>query len=358
LDRIGTVTTALKQFVDKVKRNDGYRFLAEARVAAVAFGNEDGTPYRDLALYDLGDLIARIPPSAPRDLISARNALYASIESARLTLSVDGPYKGARGLSIYFPGRREGVDLSYQNLPDPTGWTRLIRDAKLTGTTSVGEVALAVDLTASAWKATLKSQKTFPGSTEGAFILGKDVGNGEVQASSTVLATVGAGGPNQAQAVGTLFEFFLGTSLVSANFSRDLSSLVFDAFLVRANTGQQSKVRVSQPASYKSGKWTFGIPSFRQEVNGAFASVTPSSSDLIAPLVKYYAVKSLNKDKEPIPPYLYARQVPQRGVPSLTSLVAVPVANGTKLSLIANLWTDNYGTEGDLVIEQAQISKQ
>jgi hypothetical protein len=358
LDKIGTVTTALKQFVDEVKRNDGYRFLAEARVAAIAFGNENGTPNRVLALYDLGDLIARIPPSAPRDLISARNALYASIESARLTLSVDGPYKGARGLSIYFPGRREGVDLSYQNLPDPTGWTRLIRDAKLAGTTSIGEVALAVDLTASAWKATLKSQRTFPGSTEGAFILGKDVGNGEVQASSTVLATVGAGGPNQAQAVGTLFEFFLGTSLVTANFSRDLSSLVFDAYLVRANTGQQSKVRVSQPASYKSGKWTFGIPSFRQEVNGAFATLTPSSSDLIAPLVKYYAVKSLNKDNEPILPILGFREIPQRGVPSLTSLVAVPVATGTKLSLIVNLWTDNYGTEGDLVIEQAQISKQ
>jgi hypothetical protein len=158
--------------------------------------------------------------------------------------------------------------------------------------------------------------------------------------------------------VGTLFEFFLGTSLVTANFSRDLSSLVFDAYLVRANTGQQSKVRVSQPASYKSGKWTFGIPSFRQEVNGAFATLTPSSSDLIAPLVKYFSVISLNKDSEPILPTLGFREIPQRGVPSLTSLVAVPVATGTKLSLIVNLWTDNYGTEGDLVIEQAQISKQ
>jgi hypothetical protein len=74
--------------------------------------------------------------------------------------------------------------------------------------------------------------------------------------------------------------------------------------------------------------------------------------------VKYYAVKSLNKDNEPILPILGFREIPQRGVPSLTSLVAVPVATGTKLSLIVNLWTDNYGTEGDLVIEQAQISKQ
>ena len=361
LDQISTVTSALKQFVEQIKKTDGYRYLAEARATAIGFGNENGEPRPGLDLYDLGDLIARIPSSAPRDLLAARNALYTSIDGARRYLAVDGPYKGARGLSIYFPQRREGVDLAYQNLPDPSGWTRLIRDAKLTGATPIGEVALSVETTALAWKATAKSQGQIPPSASGRFFLGKDSGTAGIQVSSAVTATVGAGGTNQAQAAGTLFEFFLGTSLVTARFNRDLSTIDYPALLVRANTGSQSEVTVSQSASFKSGKWTFGEPKYLQEVNGALASVTPTSSDLIAPLVTYLAVQSKieNSSGEPVsvPPFLGGSSVPQRAWPSVASLVAVPIAAGTKLSLIANLWTDNYETEGDLIIEQTTVTK-
>ncbi|MFM8957926.1 MAG: clostripain-related cysteine peptidase [Actinomycetota bacterium] len=353
LDQISTVTSALKQFVEQIKKTDGYRYLAEARAAAIGFGNENGEPEPGLDLYDLGDLIARIPSSAPRDLLTARNALYASIDGARRYLAVDGPYKGARGLSIYFPQRREGVDLAYQNAPDPSGWTRLIRDAKLTGATPVGEVTVSVETTALTWKATARSQGNIPTSATGRFLLGKDAGTAGVQVSSSVTATVGAGGTNQAQAVGTLFEFFLGTSLVTAIFNRDLSTLDYPALLVRANTGKQSEVTVSQLASFKSGKWTFGEPRYLQNVNGALASVTPTASDLIAPRVQYVVVQSSTN----VPPFLGDSLIPQRAWPSSASLVAVPVAAGTKLSLIANLWTDNYETEGDLVIEQTTITK-
>lgn len=361
LDQIGTVTSALKQFVEQVQKADGYRYLAEARAAAIGFGDSNGEARPDLALYDLGDLIARIPPSAPRDLRTARNALYASIDGARRYLAVDGPYKGARGLTIYFPQRREGVDFAYQNVPDPSGWTRLIRDAKLTGATPIGEVTVSVETTALTWKATARSQGKIPTSAVGQFLLGKDAGTAGIQVLSTVPATVGAGGTNQAQAVGTLFEFFLGTSRVTARFSRDLSTIQYPALLVRASTGKQSNVTVSQPASFKSGKWTFGEPRYLQDVNGALASVTPTASDLIAPEVFYVYIQTTGEDESGktvnVPPYLGYTEKPERAWPSVTSLVAVPVAAGTKLSLIASLFTDNYATEGDLMIEQTTITK-
>lgn len=353
LDQIQTITSALKQFVNEVKATNGYRYLVESRAVAIGFGQGNGRPRPGLDLYDLGDLLARIPPSAPRRLIAARNALYASIDDARRYLAVDGPYEGARGLSIYFPERREGVSLSYQNLPDASGWTRLIRDSKL-AVAPLGELSLTATTTPTAWKATLKSQNPVPRSATGSFILGSDKGTSGIQILSIVEATVGAGATNQVQAVGTLFEFFLGDSLVSAEFNRDLSTVSFEAILVRANTGEQSNVRVSQSAKFQGSAWTFGRPTYVQRVNDAYATISPTSTDLIAPLLSYSSIAS----GPDTPPYLGRRQIPQKGWPSTTTLVASPLSRGSKYSLVANMWADNYETEGDLAIEQIVIAKQ
>lgn len=363
LDRMSTIDTAMTTFVQQVRATNGYSYLTEARSAALGFGSNTGEPDAGLDLYDLGDLLTRIPASAPRELLLARDALYASIESARRYLSTSGPYAGARGLSVYFPPRRSGINLYYQRISDPTGWIRLIRDITPSGKSDIGRVELTNIVKASAWKATLTSQKPLPRSAAGSFIFGEDSGTAGLRMFSSSPATLRTGGPNKAQAVGTFHSFKFGTSHTSVRFTRDLSSLEFDAILVRAGSGTQSTIVVSYPSSFVNGTWKLGTPRYLQAENGSLASIQPSPDDLIAPLVSYAAVVSTRQNEstgqaEAVPPFLGVRKIPQLGVPATAQLSATPIPPTTTSIILANFYTDNYQVEGDLVIEQAEARRQ
>jgi hypothetical protein len=58
LDQMSTVDTAMRGFVEQVKKSNGYRHLVEARSKAIGFGDRTGTTNIDL--YDLGDILANI----------------------------------------------------------------------------------------------------------------------------------------------------------------------------------------------------------------------------------------------------------------------------------------------------------
>ncbi|NDI10756.1 MAG: hypothetical protein EBY74_07185, partial [Actinobacteria bacterium] len=149
LDKMATIDTAMRGFVEQVKKTNGYRHLVEARSRAIGFGNRTGTSNIDL--FDLGDILANISPSAPAQMLSARTALFRSIENARKHQVTGGRYEGASGLSIYFPSARNGMSVYYEQLPDPTGWTRLIRDSRITGESSIGKLTLTTKKTSTAW---------------------------------------------------------------------------------------------------------------------------------------------------------------------------------------------------------------
>ena len=275
LDQIKTVSSALKSFVQAVERTESYELLLEARSASPEFA-EIFEPGYGSGYFDLGDLIARIPKSAPAEVVVARNALYQSIQSSRRYLATNGIYKGAQGLTVYFPTQRQGMSVNYQQLDDPTGWTRLVRDTRITGASPVGNASLSATTNAVAWKASLTVDAPFQPGTSGVFVLGpKGESAKGIRASAVVEATIGAGSKSGAQAVGTFHTFSLGGSPVTLSFNRDLSVGVFQAIWVNATSGSQSVVSGRVPAKFSNGAWSFGAPTYVQSVEGSVAAVTP-----------------------------------------------------------------------------------
>ncbi len=351
LDQMSTVDTAMRGFVEQVKKSNGYRHLVEARSKAIGFGDRTGTTNIDL--YDLGDILANISPSAPAPMLSARTALFRSIENARRYLVTGGRYEGASGLSIYFPSARNGMSVSYEQLPDPTGWTRLIRDSRITGESSIGKLTLTTKKTSTAWKATLAAQRKIPSSADGFFAIGDDGGTRGIRVLSRIQATLGAGGPTKTQASGTFSRFTFGDSPVSLRFNKDLTSASFGAILVRASSGEQSTVTATVKATYKGGSWTFGAPEFVQQVGGSLATVIPLASDVIAPLTEYLQTSPLPKNPNAFT--LGISTIPQLAVAPSSRLSASVVPASTPLRLVANLWDDSFETRGDLAIEQTEV---
>lgn len=345
LDEISTIDSAMQNFVRQIQRTGSYPLLLDARSGAMGFGRSSGEPDPDISLYDLGDLLARIPASAPRDVLISRDAVYYSLEQARRFLDVDGPYVGAGGLSIYFPGRGPAVNQTYQKLHDPTGWTRLVRDGNSSAPVVVDEATLSVATTKDALKATLRSTKPLPASAAGYFALGADAGAQQMKVFAQIPARLGAGGSQQAQGAGTFTAFTFGTSSITARFSRDLTKLEFDALLVRANTGKQSEVVVRQSSTYRSGVWTFGPPQVLQIENGSFAVVRVEADDLLAPLVTHLTTPGLSNDpgsrvSRSLPPPSEI-QIPELGVVSTSQLSALPVAPGSEILVLASILPDN-----------------
>ena len=360
LDQIETVTSALTNFVRQVRQVNGYRYLLEARNAAMGFGRNNGEPDPGLDLYDLGDLLARIPSSAPRDMLLARDSVLNAIVGARRHIATNGHYTGASGLTIYFPPRRSGVNLYYQRIPDPTGWLRLVRDLRIGEKVELGNVVLKLEKSATAWKSSLSTQRKIPRAASGSFVLGADGGSQGVRVLQAVPAIIGAGGSTSAQGVGTFHTFAFGTSSVSPRFARDLSTIEFEAMLIRADTGKQSEIIVSHTASFKGNEWTFGPPQFIQVVNGARATIRTTPGDAVAPLVNYARVVSSATDPttgEPVstPPTLSLPRIPQPRVGAASLLSASPIPAGTPLIALANIYTDDYEVIGDIIIEQIDI---
>ena len=351
LDQIGTVDTAMRGFVDQVKKSNGYKFLVEARARAIGFGDRTGKTNIDL--YDLGDLLANIPPSAPAPILAARTALFRSIESMRKYQATGGRYEGVSGLSIYFPSARNGVSLNYQQLPDPTGWTRLIRDSRISGESSIGKLMLTIKKSSLAWKATLTAERKIPPSADGFFAHGEDGGTRGTRVLSRVQATVGAGGPTKVQASGTFNSFTFGGSPVSVRFNRDLTSASFSALLVRAHTGEQTAVTVTMSASFKAGRWTFGAPEFVQQTEGSLATLVPQANDIVAPLLEFLQSAPLPKNSEAST--LGISTIPQLGVPPTSKLAALPLQSSDSITIVANLWDDTFEIRGDLAIEQVEV---
>ena len=353
LDKMATIDTAMRGFVEQVKKTNGYRHLVEARSRAIGFGNRTGTSNIDL--FDLGDILANISPSAPAQMLSARTALFRSIENARKHQVTGGRYEGASGLSIYFPSARNGMSVYYEQLPDPTGWTRLIRDSRITGESSIGRLTLTTKKTSTAWKATLAAQRRFPTSADGFFAIGDDGGARGIRVLSRVQATIGAGGPSRTQASGTFSRFSFGDSPVSLRFNKDLSSASFSAILVRASTGEQSAVTATMRSTYKGGSWTFGAPEFVQQVGGSLATVIPNASDVIAPLIEFLQTSPLPKNSNAFT--LGISTIPQLAVAPSSRVTASAIPGSTSLRLMSNLWDDSFETRGDLAIEQIEVAR-
>ena len=351
LDKMATIDTAMRGFVEQVKKTNGYRHLVEARSRAIGFGNRTGTSNIDL--FDLGDILANISPSAPAQMLSARTALFRSIENARKHQVTGGRYEGASGLSIYFPSARNGMSVYYEQLPDPTGWTRLIRDSRITGESSIGKLTLTTKKTSTAWKATLAAQRRFPTSADGFFAIGDDGGARGIRVLSRVQATIGAGGPSRTQASGTFSRFSFGDSPVSLRFNKDLSSASFSAILVRASTGEQSAVTATMKSTYRGGSWTFGAPEFVQQVGGSLATVIPNARDVIAPLIEFLQTSPLPKNPNAFT--LGISTIPQLAVAPSSRVTASAIPGSTSLRLMSNLWDDSFETRGDLAIEQIEV---
>lgn len=351
LDQMATVDTAMGSFVEQVKKSNGYRHLLEARSKAIGFGERTGTTNIDL--YDLGDLLANISPSAPASMLAARTALFRSIENARRLLVTGGRYEGASGLSIYFPTARNGMSFNYEQLPDPTGWTRLIRDSRITGESSIGELSLTTKQTLTAWRATLTAQRRIPPSADGFFAVGEDAGTRGIRIFSRIQATIGAGGPSKAQASGTFSSFSFGGSPVSLRFNRDLSSATFSAILVRASTGEQSNVTATVKSTFKGGSWVFGAPEFVQQVDGSLATITPHADDLIAPMLEHVLNSPLPKNPNSFT--LGVSSTPQLAVTATSRITAEVIPESIQLKVLGNLWDDTFESRGDLAIEQMDI---
>ena len=355
LDKIEAVTSALKTFVRTVESTDSYALLLEARSASPQY-YEVFDASAQIGLFDLGDLIARIPKSAPAELLVARNALYQAIGSSRRYLATNGIYKDAQGLTIYFPTQREGMNLNYQQLDDPTGWTRLVRDSRITGASPTGNVKLSATTTAAAWKASLTADAPFQAGTKGLFILGP---RGEsslgIRADATVTATIGAGGGSQAQAVGTFHTFLLGGSPVTLNFNRDLTVGTFRAIWVSSSSRKQTDVSGTVSARFTNGTWSFGTPTYVQTTEGSSAAVAPSAADLLSPYLYFYYQSPVEEGSATF----FLKQLPlnQLGVPGNSRLSANAIPSAKPLTLAANIWDESYKTNGDLVIEQTSVAK-
>jgi hypothetical protein len=353
LDEISTIDSAMQNFVHQLQRTGSYPLLLEARNGALGFGRGSGEPDPNLNLYDLGDLLARLPASTPREVLVSRDAVYYSLEQSRRFLDVDGPYVGARGLSVYFPGRGPAVNKTYQKLHDPTGWTRLIRDGNSSAPIAVDDVTLSVATTKDALKATLRSAKPLPTSAAGYFALGNRASPFQMKVSAQIPARLGAGGANQAQAAGTFTAFKFGDSPITARFSRDLTQLEFDALLVRGTTRKQSEVVVRQSSRYKYGLWTFGPPQVLQKENGSFAIVRVEADDLLAPLVTHLTTPGLSSDpassvSKSLPPPNQV-QIPELGVAGTSRLSAAPIAPGSELLVLASILPDNAASNDDAI---------
>ena len=354
LNQIEAVTSALKTFVRTVESTESYQWLLEARSASPQYAEIFG--YKGSNLFDLGDLIARIPKSAPAELLVARNALYQAIKSSRRYLATNGIYKDAQGLTIYFPTQREGMSVNYQQLNDPTGWTRLVRDSRIAGASPTGNVEFSATTTAVAWKASLTADAPFQAGTKGLFVLGpKGESSYGIRADMTVLATIGAGGGSQAQAVGTFHTFSLGGSPVTLDFNRDLTVGTFRAIWVNSSSRKQSEVSGTVSARFSNGTWSFGAPTYLQITEGSSATVAPSSADLLSPYLDYYRESPVEKDSAIYT--LKADRRNQRGVPGNSRISSVAIPSAKPLTLVANIWDETYKTNGDLVIEQTSVAK-
>lgn len=359
LDEMSTIDSAMRNLVHQIQRTSSYPLLLDARSGALGFGRSSGEPDPELNLFDLGDLLARLPASAPRDVLISRDAVYYSLEQARRFLDVSGPYVGAGGLSIYFPGRGPAVNQTYQKLHDPTGWTRLVRDGNASAPIVADTATLSVATTKDALKATLRSAKPLPTSAAGWFALGADTGARQMRVFAQIPARIGAGGSQQAQAAGTFTTFTFGTSSITARFSRDLARLEFDALLVRSATGKQSEVVVRQSSKYKSGVWTFGPPQVLQIEQGSLAVVRVEADDLLAPLVTHLTTPGLSNDPAsrasrslPTPSQI---QIPELGVPGTSRLSVAPIAPGSEVLVLASILPDNAASSDRAITRISSI---
>jgi len=353
LSLISTVNSALGNFVRATKDSNGVSFVQEARAAGVlefaGGGITEGQNQPGFGLIDMGDLLARIPPTAPAPMLAARDALAEANKNARVYMSNGAENNAATGLSIYYPRRSSGVKAVYSQIPDDTGWRSIIASPKATLTSSSPDSALEVLSKPAGWKSTLIYGKPISRSWGANAVYGAQTEKGIRQIISPRIV-IGAGGKNKAQGAFGHVQFMLGDQVVSAYIDNTGKQVFFDAILVRASTTEQVEVRVVTPLKVAGKKLKPGASKI-MERNGS-AVLKPEAGDLLAPVIYYWDSQETGGGGEFI--LTIAESEVALGVVATSPLTVAPTAAGA-YAIAMSLY--DPAADGDLVIEQGTVSK-
>ena len=353
LSLISTLNAALGNFVRATKDSNGVSFVQEARAAGVlefaGGGITEGQNQPGFGLIDMGDLLARIPATAPAPMLAARDALAEANKNARVYMSNGAENQAATGLSIYYPRRSSGVKAVYSQIPDDTGWRSIIASPKATLTSSSPDSALEVLSKAAGWKSTLIYGKQISRSWGATAVYGTQTEKGIRQIISPRVV-IGAGGKNKAQAAFGHVQFMLGNQVVSAHIDNTGKQVFFDAILVRASTTEQVEVRVVSPLKIAGKKLKPGVVKI-MERNGS-AVLKAEAGDLLAPVIYYWDSQETAAGGEFI--LTVAESEVALGVAATSLVTVAPTASGA-YAIAMSLY--DPAADGDLVIEQGTVTK-
>lgn len=353
LGLISTVNSALANFVRATKESNGVSFVQEARAAGVlefaGGGITEGQNQPGFGLVDMGDLLARVPASAPAPMLAARDALAEANKNARVYMSNGAENAAATGLSIYYPRRSSGVKAVYSQIPDDTGWRSIIASPKATLTSSSPDSALEVVSKSSGWKSTLIYAQPLLRSWGASAVYGTQSEKGIRQILSPRVV-IGAGGKNKAQAAFSHVQFTFGNQVVSAYIDNTGKQMFFDAILVRASTTEQVEVRVVTPLKVAGKKLKPGAAKITER-NGS-AVLKPEVGDLLAPVIYYWDSQETGAGGEFL--LTTAESEVASGVPATSAVGVAPTPPGTYALAISVF---DPAAEGDLVIEQGTVSR-
>jgi len=350
---ISTVNSALANFVRATKESNGVSFVQEARAAGVlefaGGGITEGQNQPGFGLIDMGDLLARVPASAPAPMLAARDALAEANKNARVYMSNGSENSAATGLSIYYPRRSSGVKAVYSQIPDDTGWRSIIASPKATLTSSSPDSKLEVLSKPAGWKSTLIYGKALLRSWGANAVYGLQSEKGIRQIVSPRVV-IGAGGKNKAQAAFGHVQFMLGDQVVSAYIDNTGKQVFFDAILVRASTTEQVEVRVVAPLKIAGKKLKPGALKITER-NGS-AVLKAEAGDLLAPVIYYWDSLETGAGGEFL--LTVAESEVALGVAATSPVTVSPTPAGT-YALAMSVYDPT--AEGDLVIEQGTVTK-
>ena len=353
LGLMSTVNSALGNFVRATKAANGVSYVQEARAAGVlefaGGGITEGENQPGFGLIDMGDLLARIPSSAPASMLAARDALAEANKNARVYMSNGTENQAATGLSIYYPRRSSGVKAIYSQIPDDTGWRSIIASPKSTLTSSSPDSALEVLTKPAGWKSTLIYGKPISAGWGANAVYGTQTEKGIRQIISPRIV-IGAGGKNKAQGAFSHVQFLLGDQVVSAYIDNTGKQVFFDAILVRASTTEQVEVRVVAPLKVAGKKLKPGALKITERDGSAV--LKPEAGDLLAPVIYYWDSLETGTAGEFI--LTVAESEVALGVAATSPLTVAPTAAGT-YAIAMSLYDPS--AEGDVVIEQGTVSK-
>jgi hypothetical protein len=350
---VSTVNSALANFVRATQESNGVSFVQEARAAGVlefaGGGITEGQNQPGFGLIDMGDLLARVPASAPPPMLAARDALIEANKNARVYMSNGSENSAATGLSIYYPRRSSGVKAVYSQIPDDTGWRSIIASPKATLTSSSPDSKLEVLSKPAGWKSTLIYGQTLLRSWGANAVYGTQSEKGIRQIVSPRVV-IGAGGKNKAQAAFSHVQFTLGGQVVSAYVDNTGKQVFFDAILVRASTTEQVEVRAVAPLKVAGKKLKPGAVRITER-NGS-ALLKAEAGDLLAPVIYYWDSQETGAGGEFI--LTIAESEVAAGVAATSPLTVSPTPAGT-YALAMSVY--DPAAEGDLVIEQGTVTK-